>query len=177
MIKFDHMKNYSGIATKVLRLIRQKIPMNKEAPTGSKPSEGSDDSGSNSVTSPMSDKSMIKSSPSFDVLSRQKSKSDQNLSITDDILDSIALKRSLSGSRLNQLSLLAPEVTEERVGVVVSKKGWMNFLEEKTQGWTKRWVVVRRPYILLFSDEKDLVSFHVKSKVKALGNSWNNKFG
>ncbi|KAK6056341.1 PH domain protein [Cooperia oncophora] len=33
----------------------------------------------------------------------------------------------------------------------------MNFLEEKTQGWTRRWVVVRRPYILLFRDEKDLV--------------------
>ncbi|KIH47909.1 hypothetical protein ANCDUO_22026 [Ancylostoma duodenale] len=34
----------------------------------------------------------------------------------------------------------------------------MNFLEEKTQGWTRRSVVVRRPYILLFRDEKDLVS-------------------
>lgn len=50
------------------------------------------------------------------------------------------------------------QVTEERVGVVVSRKGYMNFLEEKTQGWTRRWVVVRRPYILLFRDEKDLVS-------------------
>lgn len=43
------------------------------------------------------------------------------------------------------------------MGVVVSKKGYMNFLEEKTQGWIKRWVVVRRPYILLFRDDRDLV--------------------
>lgn len=50
------------------------------------------------------------------------------------------------------------QVKEERVGIVVSKKGYMNFLEEKTQGWMKRWVVIRRPYILLFRDDKDLVS-------------------
>ncbi len=49
------------------------------------------------------------------------------------------------------------EVVEQRVGVVVSKKGFMNFLEEKTQGWLKRWVVVRRPYILLFRDDRDTV--------------------
>lgn len=91
--------------------------MNKEAPTGGgKPAEGSDDSSSNSVTSPMSDKSMVKSSPSFDVLNRQKSKSDQNLSIADDVLDSLTLKRSLSGSRLNQLNLLVPEVSLSILG-------------------------------------------------------------
>lgn len=43
------------------------------------------------------------------------------------------------------------------MGVVVSKRGFMNFLEEKTQGWIKRWVVVRRPYILLYRDERDPV--------------------
>ncbi|KAK6738958.1 hypothetical protein RB195_020820 [Necator americanus] len=146
-----------GIVSKVVRLITQRIPVNKDPPTGNKAQELSDESSSNSVTSPTSDKSMVKSSPSLDQLCRQKSKSDQNLSCTDDVLDQIAMKRSLSGSRLNQLHFLVPEVTEERVGVVVSRKGYMNFLEEKTQGWTRRWVVVRRPYILLFRDEKDLV--------------------
>lgn len=33
----------------------------------------------------------------------------------------------------------------------------MNFLEEKTNGWVKRWVVVRRPYIFWFNDQKDPV--------------------
>ncbi|RCN33924.1 PH domain protein [Ancylostoma caninum] len=146
-----------GIVNKVVRLITQRIPVNKDPPTGNKAQELSDESSSNSVTSPTSDKSMVKSSPSLDQMSRQKSKSDQNLSCTDEVLDQIAMKRSLSGSRLNQLHFLIPEVTEERVGVVVSRKGYMNFLEEKTQGWTRRWVVVRRPYILLFRDEKDLV--------------------
>ncbi|KJH45716.1 PH domain protein [Dictyocaulus viviparus] len=146
-----------GIVNKVLHLITQRIPMNKDPPTGNNVLDLSDESSSNSILSPTSDKSIIKSSPSLDQLSRQKSKSDQNLSCTDEILDQISLKRSLSGSRLNQLNILVPEVIEERVGIVVSKKGYMNFLEEKTQGWTRRWVVVRRPYILLFRDEKDLV--------------------
>ncbi|XGW09291.1 hypothetical protein V3C99_011530 [Haemonchus contortus] len=146
-----------GIVNKVIRLITQRIPVNKDPPTGNKAQELSDESSSNSITSPTTDQSVVKASPSLDQLSRQKSKSDQNLSCTDDVLDHLAMKRSLSGSRLSQLNLLVPEVTEERVGVVVSRKGYMNFLEEKTQGWTRRWVVVRRPYILLFRDEKDLV--------------------
>ncbi|WKX95060.1 hypothetical protein Q1695_011929 [Nippostrongylus brasiliensis] len=154
-VKLDEKEK--GIAGKVLRLITQRIPVNKDPPTGNRVQELSDESSSNSATSPTSDKSMVKSSPSLDQLCRQKSKSDQNLSCTDEVLDQLALKRSLSGSRLNQLNLLVPEVIEERVGVVVSRKGYMNFLEEKTQGWTRRWVVVRRPYILLFRDEKDLV--------------------
>uniref|UniRef100_A0A8R1I6L1 Kinesin-like protein unc-104 n=1 Tax=Caenorhabditis japonica TaxID=281687 RepID=A0A8R1I6L1_CAEJA len=150
--------NERGIVGKVLGLIRRRIPMNKDPPTGNKAQELSDESGSNSITSPTSDKSLIKSSQSSDLLCRQKSKSDQNLATNDDILDSIGgMKRSLSGSRILQLNIVVPEVLEERVGVVVSKKGYMNFLEEKTQGWTRRWVVVRRPYILLFRDDRDLV--------------------
>ncbi|TMS40160.1 hypothetical protein L596_006576 [Steinernema carpocapsae] len=139
-----------GIANKVISLIRQKVPMNKEPPTG-KVMEQSDDSSSlsNSLTSPTGDKSLfIKSSPSLDLLSRTRSRSDQDLR---DGLEVDTLKRSVSGSNIGQM------VTEERVGVVVSRKGYMNFLEEKTQGWIKRWVVVRRPYILLFRDDRDLV--------------------
>ncbi|CAB3405236.1 unnamed protein product [Caenorhabditis bovis] len=155
-VKLDETEK--GIVGKVLDLIRRRIPMNKDPPTGSKAADLSDESGSNSITSPISsDKSLIKTSQSSDLLSRQKSKSDQNLAQNDDILDSVGMKRSLSGSRILQLDIVVPEVIEERVGVVVSKKGYMNFLEEKTQGWTRRWVVVRRPYILLFRDDRDLV--------------------
>jgi kinesin family protein 1 len=88
-------------------------------------------------------------------LKRTKSRSDQNL--FESFADNDAMKRSVSGSQLNQPAAVIPEVTEERVGIVVSKKGYMNFLEEKTQGWIKRWVVIRRPYVLLYRDDKDLV--------------------
>jgi kinesin family protein 1 len=53
--------------------------------------------------------------------------------------------------------LYVPEVEEIRVSPVVSRKGYLNFLEEKTNGWVKRFVVVRRPYVYLYNSEKDPV--------------------
>ncbi|KAF4530219.1 hypothetical protein B566_EDAN017956 [Ephemera danica] len=55
------------------------------------------------------------------------------------------------------LVLYVPESEEIRVSPVVSRKGYLNVLEEKTNGWKKRWVVVRRPYVFIFRDEKDAV--------------------
>uniref|UniRef100_F1L3R2 Kinesin-like protein unc-104 n=1 Tax=Ascaris suum TaxID=6253 RepID=F1L3R2_ASCSU len=156
----------AGIVKKVLRLIRQRVPMNKEPPTGKTTEmEQSDQSSSSlgeSITSPNVEKNgdsvLLKSSPSVDLLGKSRSKSNQNLMTSSEGCEADSgMKRSMSGSRISQMAALVPEVTEERVGVVVSKKGYMNFLEEKTQGWIKRWVVVRRPYILLFRDDRDLV--------------------
>ncbi|CEF59380.1 Kinesin-like protein KIF1B [Strongyloides ratti] len=145
------------ILEKVIKLITQKIPVNKESPTGKNVDSSEQDSSlGSSITSPDGEiNGSIKYSPSSDLLNKNKSKSVQNL-LTDDLLND-SMRRSVSGSQLSQMSALVPDVVEERVGIVVSKKGYMNFLEEKTHGWIKRWVVVRRPYILLYRDEKDLV--------------------
>lgn len=90
---------------------------------------------------------------------RSRSRSDANLS---ESFAEATMKRSASGSQLaQQLQPPVPEITEERVGIVVSKKGWMNFLEGKTKGWIKRWVVIRRPYVLQYRDDRDLVSARV----------------
>ena len=43
-------------------------------------------------------------------------------------------------------ALYVTEVEEIRVSPVVSRKGYLNFLEEKTNGWVKRWVVSRNGY-------------------------------
>ena len=40
--------------------------------------------------------------------------------------------------------LYVSEVEEIRVSPVVSRKGYLNFLEEKTNGWIKRYVVSRQ---------------------------------
>uniref|UniRef100_A0A8C9VAS0 plus-end-directed kinesin ATPase n=1 Tax=Scleropages formosus TaxID=113540 RepID=A0A8C9VAS0_SCLFO len=40
---------------------------------------------------------------------------------------------------------------------IVSKKGYLNFLEPHTNGWVKRYVVVRRPYVYIYNSEKDSV--------------------
>ena len=37
--------------------------------------------------------------------------------------------------------LFVPDVEEVRVSPVVSRRGYLNFLEENTNGWVKRWVV------------------------------------
>jgi len=54
-------------------------------------------------------------------------------------------------------ALYCPDIEEIRVSPVVSRKGYLNFLEEKTSGWKKRWVVVRRPYVYMYNSEKDPV--------------------
>ncbi|KAI6211468.1 Kinesin-like protein KIF1B [Aphelenchoides besseyi] len=144
------------IAQKVIRLIKLKIPMNKESPTGKTTAESADSSLSNSATSATQNPVVHKTiapAGTLDTLKRSKSRSDQNL--CESFAD--AMKRSISNNQLSELMSIVPEVSEERVGIVVSKKGYMNFLEEKTQGWIKRWVVIRRPYVLLYRDDKDLV--------------------
>lgn len=42
-----------------------------------------------------------------------------------------------------------------RVSPVVSRKGYLHILEERTGGWVRRWAVVRRPFLYLYFDEKD----------------------
>lgn len=39
----------------------------------------------------------------------------------------------------------------------MSKKGYLHFLEPNTNGWVKRFVVVRRPYVYIYNSERDAV--------------------
>ncbi|KAM9791886.1 kinesin-like protein KIF1A isoform 6-T6 [Syngnathus typhle] len=50
-----------------------------------------------------------------------------------------------------------PDIQEIRVSPIVSKKGYLHFLEPHASGWVKRYVVVRRPYVYLYRSEKDAV--------------------
>ncbi|XP_030015233.1 kinesin-like protein KIF1A isoform X2 [Sphaeramia orbicularis] len=50
-----------------------------------------------------------------------------------------------------------PDIQEIRVSPIVSKKGYLHFLEPHTSGWVKRYVVVRRPYVYLYRSERDSV--------------------
>ncbi|XP_061776384.1 kinesin-like protein KIF1A isoform X5 [Nerophis ophidion] len=50
-----------------------------------------------------------------------------------------------------------PDIQEIRVSPIVSKKGYLHFLEPHTSGWVKRYVVVRRPYVYLYRSERDNV--------------------
>ncbi|XP_078791286.1 kinesin-like protein KIF1A isoform X16 [Oryzias latipes] len=50
-----------------------------------------------------------------------------------------------------------PDIQEIRVSPIVSKKGYLHFLEPHTSGWVRRYVVVRRPYVYLYRSERDSV--------------------
>ncbi|XP_026062296.1 kinesin-like protein KIF1A isoform X5 [Carassius auratus] len=50
-----------------------------------------------------------------------------------------------------------PNIQEIRISPIVSKKGYLHFLEPHTNGWVKRYIVVRRPYVFLYRSEKDCV--------------------
>ncbi|CAL8366756.1 unnamed protein product, partial [Boreogadus saida] len=50
-----------------------------------------------------------------------------------------------------------PDIQEIRVSPIVSKKGYLHFLEPHSNGWVKRYVVVRRPYVYLYRSERDSV--------------------
>ncbi|OUC45631.1 PH domain protein [Trichinella nativa] len=164
----------AGIVKKILKFVRLHIPTNKEPPTGNKSGAATDTAyetdtstfgNSTSASSvsfssgkyTFSDESSFSFSSHNDLVSKVKSRSSSDLKhlLSPEEIDK--LKKSLSFNKLSTVGFYIAEVFEKRVGVVVSKKGYMNFLEEKARGWRKRWVVVRRPYILLFNDEKDPV--------------------
>ncbi|KAK7878595.1 hypothetical protein WMY93_030431 [Mugilogobius chulae] len=52
---------------------------------------------------------------------------------------------------------LVPDIEEMRPGSVVSKKGFLSFMEPKSNSWVKHFVVVRRPYVFIYNSDKDPV--------------------
>ncbi|XP_069039783.1 kinesin-like protein KIF1B isoform X16 [Lepisosteus oculatus] len=57
----------------------------------------------------------------------------------------------------NEFLNLVPDIEEMRPGSVVSKKGYLNFMEPRSNSWVKHFVVVRRPYVFIYNSDKDPV--------------------
>ncbi|XP_018589439.1 kinesin-like protein KIF1B isoform X13 [Scleropages formosus] len=57
----------------------------------------------------------------------------------------------------NEFLNLVPDIEEMRPGSVVSKKGYLNFMEPRSNSWVKHFVVVRRPYVFIYNNDKDPV--------------------
>ncbi|XP_065129759.2 kinesin-like protein KIF1A isoform X22 [Paramisgurnus dabryanus] len=53
--------------------------------------------------------------------------------------------------------VFVPDIQEIRVSPIVSKKGYLHFLEPHSNGWVKKYVVVRRPYVYIYNTERDTV--------------------
>ncbi|XP_022180266.1 kinesin-like protein unc-104 isoform X6 [Myzus persicae] len=142
------------LATKCIKLIQGRIP-SKENLLQSY----------TNVLTPTEDKtdSNISHSSSCVTISNHELFSpDRSLQRGSNMSDSIYLNQDVmisshSSTSEPQLVLYVPEVEEIRISPVISRKGYLNILEHKTNGWKKRWVTVRRPYVFIFRDEKDPV--------------------
>ncbi|XP_062853288.1 kinesin-like protein KIF1A isoform X3 [Trichomycterus rosablanca] len=49
------------------------------------------------------------------------------------------------------------DIQEIRISPIVSKKGYLHFLEPHANGWVRRYVVVRRPYVYIYNSDRDTV--------------------
>ncbi|XP_056607205.1 kinesin-like protein KIF1A [Triplophysa dalaica] len=50
-----------------------------------------------------------------------------------------------------------PDIHEIHISPIVSKKGYLHFLDPQSNGWVQRYVVVRRPYVYIYNTERDTV--------------------
>ncbi|XP_069774568.1 kinesin-like protein KIF1B isoform X6 [Narcine bancroftii] len=57
----------------------------------------------------------------------------------------------------NEFLNLLPDIEEIRTGPVVSKKGYLHFMEPQSNSWVKHYVAIRRPYVFIYNSEKDPV--------------------
>ncbi|XP_006785594.1 kinesin-like protein KIF1B isoform X12 [Neolamprologus brichardi] len=63
----------------------------------------------------------------------------------------------LARAAKNEFLNLVPDIEEMRPGSVVSKKGFLSFMEPRSNSWVKHFVVVRRPYVFIYNSDKDPV--------------------
>ncbi|XP_011301569.1 kinesin-like protein unc-104 isoform X12 [Fopius arisanus] len=150
----DHEKE---LATKYVKLIQGRIP-SKEPIVLSDVSPGDDttDMSTSMMSSVVSSSSQELSSPERARL--QELQESMMAGETASQSSSLAPAPLGSTSPLKEsLVLYVPEVEEIRISPVIARKGYLNVLEHKTNGWKKRWVAVRRPYVFIFREEKDPV--------------------
>uniref|UniRef100_A0A8C1MVQ3 plus-end-directed kinesin ATPase n=1 Tax=Cyprinus carpio TaxID=7962 RepID=A0A8C1MVQ3_CYPCA len=76
---------------------------------------------------------------------------------TSNTLQLTGLSCSIPIERKPRSCTFIPNIQEIRISPIVSKKGYLHFLEPHTNGWVKRYIVVRRPYVFLYRSERDCV--------------------
>ncbi|XP_028158332.1 kinesin-like protein unc-104 isoform X2 [Ostrinia furnacalis] len=135
------------LATKYIKLIQGRIGSGgKELEAAGSPATPVDEGVSADLSTP-SLLSSIHSASSFELCSPERA----------------LLEKSMSGwagaagvgGALAAGALYVPECEEVRVSAAVARRGHLNVLQHGTHGWKKRWLVVRRPYVFIYRDERD----------------------
>ncbi|XP_039756147.1 kinesin-like protein unc-104 isoform X8 [Pararge aegeria] len=137
------------ISTKFLKLIQGRIGGNKEVETAVSPATPVDEGVSADISTP-SLLSSIHSASSFELCSPERA-----------LLEKAAGAWGVTGMHGNSVVsagvLFVPDCEEVRVSAAVARRGYLNVLQHGTHGWKKRWLVVRRPYVFIYRDERDPV--------------------
>ncbi|XP_063387013.1 kinesin-like protein unc-104 [Cydia fagiglandana] len=130
------------LATKFLKLIQGRIGMNNNTEGAQSPATPVDEGLAPDVSTP-SLLSSVHSASSFELCSPERA----------------LLEKSMAAWGGAQLSaggaLYVPDCEEVRVSAAVARRGHLNVLQHGTHGWKKRWLVVRRPYVFIYRDERD----------------------
>ncbi|KAK6629953.1 hypothetical protein RUM43_003774 [Polyplax serrata] len=136
---------------KCIKLIQGTIPSKElNIPKLVSPADDTD------VTSNMM--SLYMSTPSQELFSPENPRTlSEQLPTSDEGIHAPQPLMGTAQSPSEPLVLYVPEVEEIRISPIVARKGYLNVLEHNSNGWKKRWVAVRRPYVFIFRDEKDPV--------------------
>lgn len=135
------------LATKYVKLIQGRISATKEVEAAVSPVTPVDEGVSTDLSTP-SLLSSIHSASSFELCSPER----------------LVLERGTSagwgagvspGGNSGGCALYVPDCEEVRVSAAVARRGHLNVLQHGTHGWKKRWVVVRRPYVFIYREERD----------------------
>ncbi|XP_047992660.1 kinesin-like protein unc-104 isoform X3 [Leguminivora glycinivorella] len=155
------------LATKFLKLIQGRIGMNNNTEGAQSPASPVDEGLAPDMSTP-SLLSSVHSASSFDFLSYPARLplpcTPYPWTIASVILrlcspERALLEKSMAAWGGVQLSaggaLYVPDCEEVRVSAAVARRGHLNVLQHGTHGWKKRWLVVRRPYVFIYRDERD----------------------
>ncbi|XP_063537383.1 kinesin-like protein unc-104 isoform X4 [Cydia strobilella] len=155
------------LATKFLKLIQGRIGMNNNTEGAQSPASPVDEGLAPDMSTP-SLLSSVHSASSFDFLSYPARLplpcTPYPWTIASVILrlcspERALLEKSMAAWGGVALSaggaLYVPDCEEVRVSAAVARRGHLNVLQHGTHGWKKRWLVVRRPYVFIYRDERD----------------------
>ncbi|XP_068617995.1 kinesin-like protein unc-104 [Battus philenor] len=131
------------LATKYIKLIQGRIGSSgKEVETAVSPSTPVDEGVSADISTP-SLLSSIHSASSFELCSPERALLERQVA-------------AWGGAGAGGAgALFVPDCEEVRVSAAVARRGYLNVLQHGTHGWKKRWLVVRRPYVFIYRDERD----------------------
>ncbi|XP_047521672.1 kinesin-like protein unc-104 isoform X4 [Pieris napi] len=141
------------LTTKYIKLIQGRIGTNtnKEVETAVSPATPVDEGVSADISTP-SLLSSIHSASSFELCSPERALLEKSISGWGCGVGAPMGPMSVSGVGG---ALYVPECEEVRVSAAVARRGYLNVLQHGTHGWKKRWLVVRRPYVFMYRDERD----------------------